>query len=248
MYHDVPRPVDCAAVIFEADVEALTNASECGAADGSITLTVSGGTPPYMYSIGDEPAQASATFGGLVSGLYAITISDQNGCKTLHDSILVSVDNFSASFVTTPDTDCLAGNGAVEITVNGNTGPYQFALDDGDLTSSNIFEGLARGEHFLTIADGTGCGVRKSVVIPRGATGVSWAQDILPIMQASCAITGCHNGISRNNDWRIYAQVKAHAGDIRERTQNKSMPFDTSLPQDDIDLIACWIDDGALEN
>jgi hypothetical protein len=108
--------------------------------------------------------------------------------------------------------------------------------------------GLKYGDHFVTIADADGCGVRKGVTIFRGATGISWQHDILPIMQTRCAITGCHNGVSRANDWRVYAQVKTNAADIRKRTQNKSMPFDSEMPQANIDLIACWIDEGAQNN
>jgi hypothetical protein len=76
---------------------------------------------------------------------------------------------------------------------------------------------------------------------------VSWQADILPIMTNSCAIVECHNGISRL-DWRDYNKVKQYAASIKSKTQDKSMPFDVPLPQHEIDLIACWVDNGALDN
>jgi hypothetical protein len=67
-------------------------------------------------------------------------------------------------------------------------------------------------------------------------------------MDASCALTGCHNGVSRP-DLRIYANAKKYSYQIKEFTQDRSMPFDgPPLQQSEIDLITCWVDDGALEN
>lgn len=75
----------------------------------------------------------------------------------------------------------------------------------------------------------------------------SWQNDILPIMTTSCATNGCHDGISRR-DWTNYNEVVTYAASIKARTQNKSMPFDGPLPQDQINKIACWVDNGALDN
>jgi len=233
---------------MEVTIDEQANASVCGATDGRIALHVDGGAAPYRYTLGDGKARTTGVFDSLTSGLYTVTIADQNGCQAAYDSILISVDNFSVTLATTEDTDCVTGNGRVEVTVHENTGPYRYAVDGGGFTNSNIIEGLRHGNHLLTIADASGCGVRKSVTIAQGVTGVSWKDDILPIMQTRCAITGCHNGVSRTNDWRIYTQVKANAAEIRKRTQNKSMPFDTEMPQASIDLIACWVDEGAQNN
>lgn len=76
---------------------------------------------------------------------------------------------------------------------------------------------------------------------------VSWENDILPIMINACATSGCHDGISRR-DWSDYNEVKRYAESIKIRTVNRSMPFDETLPQDQIDMIACWVDNGAMEN
>jgi hypothetical protein len=76
---------------------------------------------------------------------------------------------------------------------------------------------------------------------------VSWENEILPLMINSCATNGCHDGVSRR-DWTNYNEVKQYATSIKMRTQNRSMPFDGPLPQHQIDMIACWVDNGALEN
>lgn len=90
--------------------------------------------------------------------------------------------------------------------------------------------------------------VTLTITIPQGTTGTSWAVDIKPIMEKNCAITGCHNGVSRSNDFREFTSAKSHAKSIKSKTQDRSMPFDGALTQNEIDLIACWVDDGALQN
>jgi hypothetical protein len=79
------------------------------------------------------------------------------------------------------------------------------------------------------------------------APETSWQDEILPIMTASCATSGCHDGVSRG-DWTNYNEVKDYAAAIKRRTVDKSMPFDGPLPQDQINKIACWVDNGALNN
>ena len=77
---------------------------------------------------------------------------------------------------------------------------------------------------------------------------VSWQKDILPIMKTSCASVGCHDGISRL-DWTDYSEVKRYAAQIKQRTKDRSMPFDGSpLPEEQINLIGCWVDSGAKGN
>jgi hypothetical protein len=78
--------------------------------------------------------------------------------------------------------------------------------------------------------------------------GTSWQNDILPIMKSSCAVDGCHDGVSRR-DWTQYAEVKKYAAQAKLRTQNRSMPFEgPPLTQEQINVIACWVDAGAPDN
>jgi hypothetical protein len=66
-------------------------------------------------------------------------------------------------------------------------------------------------------------------------------------MNTYCALSGCHDG-RRRPDLRLYERAKFYAKAIKSKTQDRSMPFEGSLTQEQIDVIACWVDDGALEN
>jgi hypothetical protein len=84
-------------------------------------------------------------------------------------------------------------------------------------------------------------------VEPIDCSTITWQNHILPIMIESCATSSCHDGISRL-DWRDYNLVKRYATDVKNKTQDRSMPFDSTLPQEQIDMIACWVDSGAPNN
>jgi gliding motility-associated-like protein len=67
-------------VVYEApDISYNSVDESCtGAADGSIDLTISGGTVPYTYTW--SPSGSTASLSGLLSGNYIVTVTDANGC------------------------------------------------------------------------------------------------------------------------------------------------------------------------
>ena len=61
------------------NISGTLNGLTCnGVADGSISLLVSGGTPPYTYLWSNGATTANLT--NLAGGLYTVTVTDANGC------------------------------------------------------------------------------------------------------------------------------------------------------------------------
>jgi gliding motility-associated-like protein len=51
-------------------------------ADGEITVTASGGTAPYLYSVdGGKNWQVTSLFTGLEAGVYLVMVQDDHGCQ-----------------------------------------------------------------------------------------------------------------------------------------------------------------------
>ena len=128
--------------------------SECGAEDGSISITASG---TVEYSIdGGSTYQASNTFNGLDAGSYTVTIRKigQPSCTEAYSAnpiVLVSPAGPSISSVNEEDeSDCGAGDGS--ITINSSDSNLEYSIDGGNTyQGGNSFTGLTAGSYNVVI-------------------------------------------------------------------------------------------------
>lgn len=245
--NDEPVPVDCEKSTLALVVTATGNASDCASANGFIHAAASGGKSPYSYVLNDLSPQSSSQFNNVKAGVYTLRVIDAEKCERLVENIFIQSDGFAVDLEITPDNECLDGNGSITVNVLEGEAPFQYKIGTGAFSANNVFEGLQKGRHKITVQDNAGCSANLDVSVPHGFTGTSWSDEILPIVEVSCSISGCHDGVFQP-DLRIYANAKFYASLMKQYTQDKSMPFDGSIPQSQIDLIACWVDDGALDN
>ena len=84
---------------------------------------------------------------------------------------------------------------------------------------------------------------------------MSFAEDIKPIISTKCAISGCHNGdMGPDLNWTNFEQFskRVQSGLVKYRVTHRIMPPSFSpegpLTQDQINTIACWADQGGLNN
>lgn len=81
--------------------------------------------------------------------------------------------------------------------------------------------------------------------------GTSFSQTIHPIIDANCAISGCHVNGQQLPTLENFTQISSNAAKIKTRTSNGTMPPSTSgksLSPEEIDAIACWVESGAPDN
>ena len=244
--HDMFGVSDCERSGLTIELVEVLPASGCGVADGRIVVSASGGRLPYTF-LWEEVTQQDAAFTSVTPGVHTIIVRDANGCDATLTNVTVMAEGLLFSAEVVEDTECLSDNGAVTIDITSGNPPYEFAIDGGPFAEESTFTNLSHGKHEILVRDVASCIVTLNVTVPRGNTLTSWSGAIQPIMASDCALSGCHNGISRP-DLRIYANAKKYSYQIKALTQDRSMPFEGSLSQDQIDLIACWVDDGAPEN
>lgn len=245
--HDTAlRPSDCANAGVSLAIEEVKHATSCDATDGSIHIRATGGVPPYSYRQGNLKSD-DGLFDNLASGAYTVSVADANGCEVTVANVIVSASNFSFSADITDDTDCTAGNGAIAITPEEGSAAFEFRFMDGEYSDRGAFDHLEAGDYHIDVRNADGCSSRLNISVPHGTTGTSWSGEILPLVETHCAQSGCHNGVSRP-DLRVYANAKFYASQMKALTADGSMPFEGSITQAQIDLIACWVDEGALNN
>jgi hypothetical protein len=157
---------------------ATTVAVKChGGNDGKITITATGGTPNYQYSL-DNGAnwQTSNQFMALPSGLFSYTVRDANGCLVV-DTLRVTQPKNPVTFATEigyATATCL-GDGFIRfVNVLGGTPTYQFSIDGGAVFQNPaLFPNLSGGIYPLVVRDALGCLYEKSDTLPPVGISVS---------------------------------------------------------------------------
>lgn len=145
---------------------AATSVDEtCGQSNGSIDVTVTGGTGlTYLWDSG----QTTEDISGVTAGTYTLTVTDNTNCSVM---ITVTVLNqtglFDVTSVIIGDEDCQNGQGFIDIEVSG-TGPFTYAWDSGP-TSQDI-AGLSEGTYTVVITDGAGCQLTATYQIVNNTT------------------------------------------------------------------------------
>ncbi len=146
-----------AIVLTETHVNVLCN----GQSNGSIDLSVSGGTPAYTYNWGGGITTQDRS--NLAAGTYTVTVTDANNCtKTLSASITQP----SALVLSTTQVNVLCnGNatGSIDLTVNGGTPAYSYNWTGGITTQDR--SNLASGTYTVTVTDANNCTQTTSVTI-----------------------------------------------------------------------------------
>lgn len=158
-------------------------AASCGTNNGTLTVTgVSGGTPPYQYSLNGTTWQASNIFTGLAAGTYTVWVRDApNVCSvTLPPVTINSAGNINATTNATATSCPGVNNGSITITSAGGTGPYTFSLDGAPAVPGTIpftFSNLTPVNHTITVYDaGTSCNTGPLSVTVASGPGInnSW--------------------------------------------------------------------------
>ena len=143
---------------------AAATANACGGNNGEVTVTASGGTSPYQYSIdGGTTYQGSNIFHNLTAGTYTITVRDavnNTGTTT------ITVDN-SCLKATAAPTNVVCGHvdGTITGQGSGGTAPYTYSLDGSNFQSSQVFYPLPAGNYTLWVKDASGSTASTPVTI-----------------------------------------------------------------------------------
>ncbi|MBP7274363.1 MAG: T9SS type A sorting domain-containing protein [Saprospiraceae bacterium] len=170
---------------------------------GSITLSVSEGTPPFSYNwtpngwTGPVIPEAAA-------GTYSVTITDAIGCSqlftyTVWDSVQVFLQ-------------CYSVNNGVNVEAFGGTTPYTFNWSNGATTQAQT--DLPSGAYTVTVLDAAGCSATCTTQFQSNRSQI--VGKVYNDTNDDCSLSVGETG---NAGWRVRA---AKGTDVRYALANSS--------------------------
>jgi hypothetical protein len=140
---------------------ALDSETTCNDSDeGSLTATVTGGTPGYTYTWSNGATAATAA--DLEQGTYTVTVTDNDGTTGTASATVTGPDAIAATATSTENTG--AANGSITLNMTGGTAPYTFTITYNAVSTTYtnqaspfLLENLADGTYAIVITDVNFC-------------------------------------------------------------------------------------------
>ena len=138
---------------LEATLDSTSNVSCNGDSDGSIDISVTGGTPGYTYLWSNDATTQDIS--GLAAGIYSVTITDANGCTDTLENIEISERDVLDADLASEDVSCVNNGGSITISnPSGGSGEYEYSIDGGtSWQMSGIYNSLSGGFYNVQIRD-----------------------------------------------------------------------------------------------
>jgi gliding motility-associated-like protein len=124
-----------------------------GGSDGSIDLTITGGTLPFTF-IWSNGFTTEDIF-SLPAGTYTVTVTDFDGDSQTDSITLTEPPVINTGGIVTDVTCNGDNNGSINITVTGGTGVFTFAWSNSQVTED--ISGLSGGSYTVTVTDQNSC-------------------------------------------------------------------------------------------
>ncbi len=155
-------------------VETLTPSPACVGKTLTLTVTPSGGLPPYSYGWSGPDGFATTSTGTTVNtppltidgaGFYNVTVTDSNGCTGTGTALVSVFSNPTLSVVATPNPVCLGNtlsltsgfnSGGSGVVTYAWTGPNGFTGTGENSAIDNVTTDAA-GTYSVTVTDNHGC-------------------------------------------------------------------------------------------
>ena len=148
----------------------------CFSANGTITITITGGTGPYFYSGSNGTTlityAQSVVFTGFTAGPQSFVITDATLCNFSTTTYLQAAAGFSVVSINTFNSTCSSDGGSVTVNLLGN-GPFTYTLVRPDSSTSSVTEvsplksysNLSAGTYTIIISNTDGCSYTEEFTI-----------------------------------------------------------------------------------
>lgn len=195
-------------------VAAVVNNVACnGQTNGSIDLTVTGGTSPYLYNWSTGDGNQDLT--GLAPGMYIVTIQDAAGCFSMRNYTITQPSVLNATASSTGAT-CGSNNGTATVTPVGGNSTFTYSWTGGQTTQTAT--GLALGGYTVTVTDNRGCTATANTTVSPTVNPVEICLVTVDSLSTHNIIMWDKTSITGVDSFRIYREdvsnIYTHIGTV----------------------------------
>ncbi len=144
---------------FYIDTSTISGIDCFGDTTGTLFIQAGGGMPGYEYNLNNDTISLNTGyFNNLSAGVYALMVSDSNGCQIMDTFQVIQNEAITITNDSVLDLSCAGTNdGFIQLSAEGGSGEYSFSLNGGPLKTDNFFENLSSDTFLITIQDTLNC-------------------------------------------------------------------------------------------
>jgi gliding motility-associated-like protein len=174
-------------------VSLIMNPSCSSLSDGSVDVTVAGGTSTYTYIWSGSSTATTEDIGNIGAGTYIINVTDGNGCTIADTSILVPLQSV---IVSAGNDTTFCQNGSITLNaVSATATTYQWyeltGNTVGNTMSVSVNPPSGTNTYYVVADNGTGCTANDTITLTSNVQPqVDAGADVIIIAGASATIGG----------------------------------------------------------
>ena len=159
-----------------------TDVSCNGGSDGTLTINVSGGTPPYSF-LGNPVPAGTTVIPNRTANAYVGNVLDVNNCSVAVSETITEPAVFALSETHVNETCFGANQGSITIAPAGGTAAYSYLWNDGITTQNRT--NIIAGTYTLTATDQHLCTATITTTV---------TQPLAPVMAVAVTPPSCFAG------------------------------------------------------
>lgn len=191
----VSGTLDVAVDPLVVTVASKTDVSCFGGSDGTATLNVTGGQPPYTFLWSNNETTNPAV--NLSQGTNSVIVTDNSGTIANANVVINQPQQLSITETIT-NTNCPdSEDGSILIQVAGGTPPYTYSWSNGATTKD--ITGLSTGNYIFSVIDANDCGLSESFSVTSDNQGPQ-----VSIIESGTLCSGSTIVLSTNDEFISY--------------------------------------------
>ena len=200
-----------------------------GISDGQITVSVTGGAPPYRYDW--NGVSGGTSLSGLPVGSYRLQVTDAAGCMLDTLVELLQPDSLVGTIQVwrTPCEEVCKGKGVVR--VSGGTPPYAYLWGNGERHPA--VDNLCYGEGVLEVLDSLGCRLEFSYFVDDSNTFPfqvkAWADHYFIYAGELVTLYATHSDSGFTYRWSPPEGLSSTSGDSVKASPSDSVTYTVTV-------------------